>query len=260
MPTAVTLTQPRRWTLALGVPVALAVIAYVALNYVALAGQDSFRLRPMFAPAAAQVTVRIGTGDVTLLPGSAQRAEVSGVVDYSLVRPTLRWQPTAGGPVLSMPDCYWADCDSPTLDVALPSGAAAIASSGSGDVTARNLNGPLTLSSASGDVTASRVSGELVLSDSSGDITVTQLASAQVRGSDASGDIDLSFSRPPSLVSISDASGDITVRLPPGVSYLVSANASSGSTEIAVPTNPSSRHIIDLNDSSGDITVVSTKP
>lgn len=251
-----TLTRARRWALLLGVPIALAAIGDVALNFVALAARDSYRLTAISEPVGANAAVSIGNGDITLVSGAGRRARVSGVVHYSLTRPHLHWSTTANGTTLAMPGCFWVECDSATLTTTIPVGTGATASSGSGDVHARNLSGALTLSSGSGDLLLSHLSGALVLSDDSGDITGTFLADPRVRGSDDSGDVDLSFTRPPSSLSIAADSGDITVRLPPGFAHRVSANADSGSSDVAVPTNPSSRHVIDLNADSGNIRVL----
>ncbi len=259
MPATFPLTRPRRWALGLGLPIVLIAIAYVALNFVALAARDSHRITAISEPVGANVTLSIGDGDITLAPGADRRARVSGVVHYSLARPHLHWSTTADGTTLAVPGCFWVDCDSATLTASIPAGRSATASSGSGDVHARDLSGALKLSTGSGDMLLSRLSGALVLSDDSGDITGTALAAARVHGNDDSGNVDLSFTRPPSQLSISGDSGDITVRLPPGFAYRVSAKANSGTTDVAVPTSPSSRYVIDLNTDSGNITVLTAR-
>jgi hypothetical protein len=259
LPSNVTLTAPRAWTLALGVPVVLVVIAYCALNYVALVGRDSFRLRETSALVGSKINVSVGSGDITVAPSADRRAHVSGIVRYSLIRPSVTWTTTPDGTSLASHRCWWIDCDDATLTVSVPATESVTASTSSGDVHARDVHGALTLSAASGDLDLERVSGTLVLNDASGDINGTALAAANVSGGNASGDIDLSFTKPPSYVSISDVSGDITVAVPAGVAYRVTASTISGSTNIAVRTNPSARRVIDLNNVSGDITVVPTR-
>jgi len=254
------LTTGRRWALVLGLPFVLAAIGYGGLDYVALVGQDSYRIQPTMAPIANKVAIGVGNGDVTVVPSTSTRAVLSGVVDYSLVRPVARWEHTASGTFLVGPNCFWAWACGAELTLAVPAGEAVHATSGSGNLSARNLTSALDLGDASGDILLDHLSGTLELSASSGDIRGTYISATKVQAHDDSGDIDLSFDRPPGQVDISDDSGDITVAVPTNVSYLVVANASSGSTDIRVPTNPASHNVIHLSDDSGDISVVPSGP
>jgi hypothetical protein len=166
----------------------------------------------------------------------------------------------AAGTFLVGPDCFWAgDCGA-ELTLAVPAGEAVRATSGSGDVSASNLTSALNLDAGSGDILLDHLSGPLVLSASSGDISGTYISATKVQAEDGSGDIDLSFTRPPDDVDLSDSSGDITVAVPANVSYSVVAKAPSGSTDIRVPTNPLSHNVIHLSAASGDISVVPSGP
>ncbi len=178
------------------------------------------------------------------------------MVNYSLLRPHLSVTSTAAGVVLSGPNCFWVGNCGAAITLAVPSGETVKASSGSGDVTATGLGGALSLSAGSGNITASRVSGALVLDDSSGDISATDVGSARARVYAGSGDVDLSFSRPPDEVTVTDSSGNITVAVPAGVAYNVTADASSGTDEVKVPTDPSSDRRLVLDAGSGNIQVV----
>jgi hypothetical protein len=254
------LTTGRRWALVLGLPFVLAGIGYGGLDYVALVGQDSYRLAPITAPISDKVTVGIGNGDITVSPSAGTRAVISGRVNYSLFRPVVKWEHTATGAFLQGPNCFWAGECGAELTLAVPPGEAVRATSGSGDVRAGNLTGALNLDASSGDILLSRLSGALILTDGSGDISGSDVSAAKVQANDSSGDVDLSFDRAPHDVVISDGSGDITVAVPANTSYAVVANASSGSTNIAVPTNPASHNVIHLSAASGDINVVPAGP
>jgi len=254
------LSAGRRWALVLGLPFVLGAIGYGGLNFVALVGQDSYRLQPITAPISNKVSVGVGNGDITVVPSSGKRAVVSGVVHYSLFRPVVKWDHTATRTFLVGPNCFWAGSCGAELTLAVPARDAVRATSGSGNVSARGLTGALDLDDGSGDIQLDYVSGPLVLSDSSGDITGTYISATRVQANDSSGDVDLSFTRPPDDVDVSDASGDITVAVPAKVSYSVVANADSGSTDIRVPTNPLSHNVIHLSDDSGDISVVPSGP
>jgi Putative adhesin len=243
------LTAGRWVTLAAGVPVALALIAFTALNVVAIAAVGTYRFT-VTAPVHGQVaTVSAGSADVSVGPGQPGRIRVRGTI-------------TVG------------EC-SAGLAVTVPAGGSSVISVGSGDLSARGLAGPVTLHSDSGNVTASGVSGRaavsdnsgdiiltsvsggrVVIRDSSGDISGTGLASPDVIISDQSGDISVSFSAVPDRVQVSDGSGNITLLLPPGsTSYQVSAITASGSTSIDVPRSAASPHVITVTDQSGDISI-----
>jgi hypothetical protein len=254
------LTTGRRWALVLGLPFVLGAIGYSGLDYVALVGQDSFRVQAITAPIANTVTVGVSDGDITVLPSNTKRAVISGRVNYSLVRPVVKWEHTATGVFLAGPDCIWAGQCGAELTLRVPVGEAVNATSGSGNVKADNLTGSLDLGSGSGNVELGHVSGPLVLSAGSGNISGSYISSTKIEAKDSSGNVDLSFDRPPGAVDISDGSGNVTLKVPTNVSYRVVATASSGSTSIRVPTNPSSHNVIHLTASSGNISVVPSGP
>ncbi len=254
------LTAGRRWALVLGLPLVLGGICYGGLDYVALVGEDTYRIAPITAPIGTKVAVGVDDGDITVVPSSGKQAVLTGVIDYSLVHPVVKWEQTANGTFLVGPYCFWAGSCGAELTLAVPGGEAVRASSGSGDVSARDLTSALNLDDGSGDILLDHLSGSMVLSAGSGDITGTYLSTTKVQANDSSGDVDLSFTRAPDDVDVSDASGDITVAVPANVSYSVVAKSGSGSTNINVPTNPLSHNVIHLSDDSGDISVVRSGP
>jgi hypothetical protein len=250
------INRPRRWALGLGVPVALALIAAGSLQFVSLVGQDSFRVHASVVPKGGKVSLSVGDGNINVAPGSDGRAHVDGVVNYSVVRPGVHWVTSPAGVAFVGPNCTWFGNCGANLDLTVPSGLAVNASSGSGNVGARAMAGALNLYSGSGDISLDGASGALVLNAGSGNITGTGLSSARVRAEDGSGDVDLSFSRPPAEVKVNASSGDVRVAVPADVSYDVVASASSGSSSIGVPTNPSSPRVIRVTSSSGNVDVV----
>jgi hypothetical protein len=254
------LTTGRRWALLLGLPIVVATIADGGFQCVALVGQDTYRVAPITAPLGNKVSVGVGNGDITVVPGAGKRAVLTGVVNYSLFRPVVKWEHTATGTFLDGPNCFWVGNCGAQLTLEVPAGEAAHATSGSGDVSASNLTGALNLNAGSGDITLDHLSGPLVLSAGSGDINGTSISATNVQANDSSGDVDLSFNRVPTDVDIGDGSGDITVAVPANVSYSVVAKASSGSTNIGVPTNPLSHNVIHLSAASGDISIVPSGP
>ncbi len=255
---SVPLTPSRRRALIIGVPFVVALIAYVGVYYVALAGQDSFAVHKSVAPVEGAITVSVN-GDISVTPSADRRAHLTGVVSYSLFRPTLRWSVTPAQTVLDGPNCYWVGNCSATLALAVPPAQPLNLSTSSGNLTVSDLSGDLKLNNDSGDIVVTRSSSALVLNDSSGDVSGTQLSGTTARVDNDSGDVDLSFVRAPDDVRVSDSSGDVTVSVPANVSYAVSAITSSGTPDIGVPTSSSSHHRITIRADSGNIYVVPSR-
>jgi hypothetical protein len=258
-----TLTLDRRRVLALaiGVPVALVLVAYGGLLYVGLIGQDNFRVQTSVTAVGGKVSMSVGNGNISVVPSHDGQAHVSGVVSYTLFRPSVQWETTANGTVLEGPSCNWLGNCGAELTLAVPPGHDVNASSGSGDVGASRVGGgALTLSSGSGNVSVDRAAGPLDLSAGSGDISGTGLSGPRVNANDGSGDVSLSFTRPPSEVRVSAGSGDIRVELPTNVSYHVEVTAYSGTPSISVPTDSSSPRVIHLVADSGNVEVVPYQP
>jgi DUF4097 and DUF4098 domain-containing protein YvlB len=162
--------------------------------------------------------------------------------------------------VLSGPGCFWIGNCGAEITLAVPFGESVKASSGSGNLKVTGIGGALNLSDGSGNITGEHLSGALVLNDSSGDINVTDIGSARVRAYAGSGNVDISFSRPPDDLTASASSGNITVAVPARVAYDVIADASSGTEQVDVPTDPSSHRVIHLDAGSGNIRVVPALP
>ena len=269
------LTAGRWVTLAIGVPVALALIAWTGLNVVAAVGVGSYRVN-LSVPVHGQAsTVRADAADVSVSPGQPGRIRVTGAVRYALVQPDISWR---RGPSSVN---FHSRCEFPagecsiSLAVTVPAGGSPVVALGGGDLTARDLSGRVTLTTASGNITATGVAGRSAISASSGDISVTSLsgpravlrddlgditatglASPDVTVSDQSGDITLTFSAVPDQVQVSNALGNITLVLPPGgTRYRVSALTSVGATSIDVPRSATSPHVIMVTDQSGDIAI-----
>jgi len=105
----------------------------------------------------------------------------------------------------------------------------------SGDVMVADSKGPATLEATSGDVRAINIDGTVTALATSGNINVKLTAAASVTAQASSGDVDV---------------------LVPEGKYQVRTRASSGEKNVAGITNdPSSKNVLDLRTSSGDVTV-----
>jgi hypothetical protein len=267
---------PGRWvTLAIGVPVALALIAWTGLNVVAAVGVGSYRVNLSVPVHGRAARMQAGAADVSVSPGQPGRMQVTGAVRYALIRPDISWRRGPSSVTFHSGCSFPAGQCSISLAVTVPPGGSPVVRLGSGDLTARDLSGQVTLGSAAGNVTATGITGRstisassgdvlvtslsgprAVLRDGSGDITGTGVASPDVTVSDQSGNITLTFSAVPDQVQVSDSSGNITLVLPPGATtYRVSALTASGATSIDVPRSATSPHVIMVTDQFGDIAI-----
>lgn len=295
MSTPMAMTPARRAILVLGVPVALALIGGVAFNAVADADQVGFRVH-LSAPVRGQrVSVSVDNAAATVSPGSGRRIWVRGTMRGSLTRPAFSSQSTPAGLALHS-SCHIELDGSCTMnyEITVPGGMPVAVSDSSGDLTASDLHGRVTLSAGSGDLAATGLSGtisladgsgqlaasgldggtvrlsddsgdittsglsggDVTISDDSGDIFVAGLAGTVVTSQDDSGDITLTFTKVPQRVDVTDGSGDITLVLPSGpAAYQVHAHSASGDVIDTVRSRSSSPNEIIASDGSGDITV-----
>lgn len=157
------LTSSRRLVLLIGVPIVAVVVAWGAFSTVGLLGQASYPIGRSIPWNGGAISVAIDSGDLTVTPSPDNSIHVSGVVDYSLVKPALTVS-TSGSSVAIKASCQLVVVGrcSVRISVEVPASAGVSASSASGDVTATNL-GNVTLKSDSGDVRATSVSGVTTL-------------------------------------------------------------------------------------------------
>ncbi|MFC4005437.1 DUF4097 family beta strand repeat-containing protein [Prauserella oleivorans] len=123
---------------------------------------------------------------------------------------------------------------------------------GSGDVTVHDVAGPVAVGADSGNVELHRLSGTVRVEGDSGNIQGEELA-APVEATMSSGDVTLALTAPRS-VTASVESGNIDLSVPEGA-YRVEGDTESGERNIDVVVDGSSPNTLDLNASSGDITV-----
>lgn len=271
------MTPARRAALIIGLPLAVLLLGYAALNAVAWLGQGSYPVRLAIpVPGGGPATVSVTSGTLSLNAGTGPRLGVTGTARYAIFRSHVSWQP-AGSGVTVRGECrqLTGPC-SFDLAVAVPAGLPVRAFNASGDISVTGLPGSVYAEDTSGDITLSSVSGNVRAvaqsgsvtgsglagqrvdaSGEAGDISLSELAAPQVNVSNMSGDITLTFTTVPDSVTVSDLSGNVTIVLPKGsTAYSVSASATSGTVFTGVPENSASRHVITVTDQSGDIRIV----
>ena len=266
---------PGRWiTLMIGVPIALALIAFTGFSFVSGLGQAHYPVNAAIPLLNGKLVASLGGSDVTLHQDQAMgsSARLTGTVQYSLVRP--RFDDTGADVSL---DCriLTGNCGlSATLHV--PADTAVDLSSGGGNVQASGIQRDVTLNSAGGDVTisgpggnadlstgggnvtASDLGGILTSDTAGGDVNGTALSSSHITLETGGGNVTLVFTRPPAYLDIASAGGDIAVLLPHSKStqYAITATTAGGDYSGPVPTNAAATaHTIKIDSGGGNVSV-----
>jgi hypothetical protein len=293
MTTPLPMTAGRRAALILGVPLALAVIAWTALTAVAFAGQGSYPVRLVVPVHGGTVHLSAGAADVRVTQAPGKQLRLTGTARYSLVRSKVTWHPTASGVTVSTHCRFVTGVCEFNFRAVLPAGKRAVLSDGSGNLTLRGLTGPINAGDGSGNINVSALSGTVslqdgsgnvnvsalsgtvnvqdgsgdvsgtglsgpraVLGDSSGNITVSGVTTTDVTASNGSGNVVIIFAAVPDRVRISDQSGNITLVLPPGKTrYRLNTSTASGNRSVSLPTSALSPHVITVTNQSGDISI-----
>lgn len=142
--------------------------------------------------------------------------------------------------------------------------------SGAGDVTVKGVAGKVTLEVGSGTVNLDDIGAEAAVSSSSGDVNVTNVRAAltlQVQSGDveahgiggatkvesSSGSVNVGLAAAQNVM-VRAQSGDVTVTVPQD-SYRVILTADSGDIESAVGNDDGGQHEVNVETSSGNITV-----
>jgi hypothetical protein len=268
-------TPARGAILALGVPVAVALIGAVAFSLVAAVGTGRYPVKYAIPISDGRLTMDFGGGDLTLQGTASSAAHLTGTVQYSLVRPHLSLADPGGRGAVFTFTCgiSTGNCAlNGTADV--PSGTAATISTDGGNLTASDLTGGVSLSSGGGNLAATSIAGNASLQTSGGDLTAVQLTgdvdlgagggnitatsidSPRVTADSGGGDIEIVFTRVPQNVQVSADGGDVTIVVPSGpTAYDVTANAGGGNVNEALPLATSSSHVITASSGGGDITI-----
>lgn len=274
-PGAPPMTPGRRVLLAIGVPVALALIGWTGFGFVADIGQASFPVSDNIAVHDGQLVVSVNSGDLTVSGSSGTTARLTGKVQYDLIRPHFTESNTAAGTTLGVA-CRIPEGNCgleanlevpPRTAVSLSSGGGDLAVSGidadltlksyGGDMSVNGGSGRDTLYTGGGDLSADNLSGVLTFYSSGGDIGSSGLDSSTVTAYSGGGDVALVFTQVPRNLSIASAGGDISVVLPPGdTGYDLVTNTGGGDiSEPGIKINSSSSNKITLDSGGGDISI-----
>lgn len=252
------MTPARRAALLIGVPLCLALTGWGGYSIVSWIGQGHFPVNDTAAVSGGPVSAHVGGGSVLLKQGPAGQVKLTGTARYSLIRPNVTEQRTAGGVAFGY-DCAVDLSGNCGLDATLtvPAGTAATVSTDGGSVTASGTTGDVTLSTSGGDVTVDNASGDLTLNTDGGNITGAGLTAQSFIAGTSGGDIRIEFTGVPHNVRVHTDGGNITIVVPRGsAQYKVSATTDGGTvSDSSLSVNSNSPDTITASTSGGDITI-----
>jgi Putative adhesin len=200
---------PGRWAaLAIGVPVALALIGWTGFSLVGTVARASY---PFSYPVPVQdghVAMNLNFGNITVRQTSGNTALLTGVVQYGLFRPGITENTIPGGASVGVNcDGINSNCNAnATLDV--PAKTAVTLSSDGGDIGVSGFASNIALSAEGGNVTAGNLAGGLRLDTGGGDLTATGLTGA-IQISTQGGNVDASNLTPTGTMRLNTGGGDL---------------------------------------------------
>ena len=243
---------PGRWVvLAVGVPVALALIGWTGFSLITTVARGSYPFSYAIPLQDGHVAVNINAGDVTLreAPGNST-AQLTGTVQYGLIRPGISESNTPTGANIGM-NCNGinTNCEmSASLDV--PARTAVTLWSNGGDIDASGFTSGMTLSAGGGNMNASNLAGHLVLDTGGGDLNGSGLTGT-IQISTEGGNVSAGDLNGP--MRLDTGGGDLTTN---GLSGTVQISTEDGNVNGTSVSSPQ----LTIDTGGGDVTLVFTQP
>jgi Putative adhesin len=244
---------PGRWAaLAIGVPVALALIGWTGFTLVSTVARGSYPFSYPVPVQDGQVALNLNFGDVTVHQTSGSTASLTGVVQYGLFRPGISESVTPAGASAGVncdglnSNCY----ANATLDV--PAKTAVTMSSGGGDIGVSGFASNMALSAEGGNVTASNLAGALRLDTGGGDLTGGGL-SGTIQISTEGGNVNASDLSTTGTMRLDTGGGDLTGNAFTGNFLLLTEGGNVNAAAL-------DSHQVTIQSGGGDVTVVFTQP
>jgi hypothetical protein len=246
---ALRMTTGRWVALAVGVPVALALIGWTGFSLITTVARGSYPFSYTLPVDDGQVAVNINAGNVTVreAPGSST-ARLTGIVQYGLVRPGISENTTPTGVNIGM-NCDGIDtnCDmNSSLDV--PARTAVTLWSNGGDVAASGFSSGMTLSAGGGNVAATNLAGDLQLDTGGGDLSANGLTGTINVGTEG-GNVNASDWTGTGIIRVDTGGGDLSAN---GLTGNFQLAAEGGNVDVGGMNSGS----VNLDSGGGDVTLV----
>ncbi|GAA3262862.1 lipoprotein [Streptomyces lavendulae subsp. lavendulae] len=191
------------------------------------------------------------SGSIEVTPGAGPGVRVHRTVHYRGDATPEPGQRVSDGVLTFTAGC----ADSCRVDYRLevPASAKVRLDNSSGRITVAGV-AAAEVTSGSGDVRAERITGPLRIRTASGDIEATALRAPDAEIRSASGDATVGFAAPPASLSVTTTSGDVRARLPGGP-YEVTASTTSGDRDVTLASTPAAPSRLSFRTTSGDLHV-----
>lgn len=270
-------TPGRVAALALGVPIALAMIGWTSFNIVALLGQANFPVNVTIPLHDNRLTAQIYS-DLTLHQGPVGAARLTGTAHYSLFKPVLDVDPTATSTSVGY-DCHVpvGNCGM-SANLVVPQNADVSLSTGGSDLTVPDFTGNATFDTQGGTFSSSgSLKGEFQLTTGGGDLDASMLNETgsntlQVNteggtvnadpvvasNSDfksGGGDVNLKFANVPGTLTIHSYGGTVNLVLPSTGGYAFSLTSHGGTLNNPRSSTRGSTNSIVVDSGGGDINI-----
>ena len=267
---------PGRWiALAIGVPVALVLIIGNGFSLVTDIGTSSYHVNRAIPLVHGRLVASTGGGDITVHQAavSSGQAQLTGTVQYSLVRPDF----TVNGTGITMHCRLFTGNCGLNATFGVPPGTPLDLDSGGGNMQIGGIQSTVTLTSSGGDVSLadsgsaatvdsgggnlslSRLGGILELTTSGGDVNGGDLTSTKVTTDSGGGNVTLTFTTVPAKIDVTSSGGDITIVLPHGTTeYAIHETTSGGDYGAKVPRNDLAANKITVDSGGGNVSITET--
>jgi len=270
---------PGRWiALAIGVPVALALIIGNGFSLVTDIGMASYHVDRSIPLDHGRLVANTGGGDITVRQGavSGGQARLTGTVQYSLVRPDF----TVNGTGINLHCRLFTGNCGLNATFGVPPGTALDLDTGGGNMNISGIQNTVTLTSSGGDVSLSdsgsaatvdsgggnlslsRLGGILKFTTSGGDVDGGDLTAPKTSVDAGGGNVALTFTKVPANINIISSGGDVTIVLPPGrTQYAVSVVTDGGdyTPSPSVSVNQAAPSRISVDSGGGNVSITEPK-
>jgi hypothetical protein len=240
---------PGRWVaLAVGVPVALALIGWTGFSLITTVARGSYPFSYALPVDRGQVTLSMNTGNITLRSGSAgDTARLTGIVQYGLVRPGISENTTPSGADIGI-NCDGIDTDcGMNSTLAVPAGTGVTLWSNGGDIAASGFASDMTLAAQGGNVTATNLSGNLNLDSGGGDLAGTGL-SGTIQVNTEGGNVNADSWTSSGSMGVNTGGGDLNAS---GLSGNLDVSAQGGNVDASGVASS----VLSINSGGGDVTL-----
>jgi hypothetical protein len=227
----------------------------------ALPGRMDFSYRADLPPAT-QLRIDTASAAFTLTPSPDSGIHISAHGSYTDIEPTIHT--TTGGDTATITNTcahpgLFRRCDL-QVQLLLPTKLPVTADVGNGQLTARDLSGPLNLTTGNGIIQAVTTTGTLSLHTSNGTIRLTDSRSAHVTADTTNGAMNLAFAVPPVTLAAHSTNGAVDITVPGTNAYFITATTTNGSKHIDLPTDRSAPDSITATTTNGAIHINPTSP